>query len=401
MTKSSAVRIWQRPTQDFLKGTLSTLWLDEHKTKSVLVGQLHDGTITAQTVVFEKLTRKQAFQWLKRNPDALTNAEGTYMKKVVSLAEDVHVFVKPEKVEYKPDEVAILHGVKLLGLASKNGRTYTPEAVRGAVSRYEGIQANIDHPPDGDETRRFRDRIGTYKQVRYVEDEGLFGDLHCNPAHPDVPTLMGWAQHDPTAVGLSHNATGRGRVINKKFVVEEITNVRHVDIVADPGSTKGLFESTDDEEDSEETETKGRDEVEFSELTLADIKSKRPDLVAAHAKQVTEEISEGEDQKKLVAERDSLKKDIDELKVKDVVREHNAMVEKKLVESKIPKHAITDTFRGMLQAAKDEATVDILIEDRKKIAGVSDPKSREQNIEESGGKGKATTGKEFAKAISK
>jgi hypothetical protein len=138
----------------------------------------------------------------------------------------------------------LLRGVKLLGLNSANGHRYTPAALERAVSLYEGVKVNVDHPPRGMEggPRAYRDRIGRIENVRVAAD-GLFGDLRFNPEHPLAKQLVWDAEHAPENLGLSHNAQGRGRRDGEAFLVEEITAVRSVDLVADPATTRGLFES--------------------------------------------------------------------------------------------------------------------------------------------------------------
>lgn len=104
--------------------------------------------------------------------------------------------------------------------------------------------AIVTHPPRGLESgpRAYRDRIGRIENVRVATD-GLFGDLRFNPEHPLAKQLVWDAEHAPENLGLSHNAQGRGRRDGEAFLIEEITAVRSVDLVADPATTRGLFES--------------------------------------------------------------------------------------------------------------------------------------------------------------
>jgi hypothetical protein len=50
-------------------------------------------------------------------------------------------------------------------------------------------------------------------------------------------------ENDPRNVGFSHRAYGRGHHVGARYLVEEIAVVRSVDLVADPATTRGLFES--------------------------------------------------------------------------------------------------------------------------------------------------------------
>ncbi len=51
------------------------------------------------------------------------------------------------------------------------------------------------------------------------------------------------AEHAPENVGFSHNVEARTVRRGERVVVEAITRVQSVDLVADPATTRGLFES--------------------------------------------------------------------------------------------------------------------------------------------------------------
>ncbi len=138
----------------------------------------------------------------------------------------------------------ILRGVKIIGLTSRHGYAYLPAALKAAAPLYEGVRVNIDHPnrKTPGETRSYRDRFGSLRNIRFVEGAGLFGDFHYNKTH-EVAAQFEWdAEHNPGACGFSHNA--RGELVNRggKLVCESIEGVRSVDLVADPATTDSLFE---------------------------------------------------------------------------------------------------------------------------------------------------------------
>lgn len=135
-----------------------------------------------------------------------------------------------------------VRGVKILGLKSKNNREYTLEACRRSLSLYEGLRVNIDHPDKPNSSRSARDRFAKLKNVR-VEADGLRGDLRYNPKMAWAEAFAWWAKNEPDMVGLSHNAIGEGEHKDGVFVVDKIVEVRSVDIVADPATTQGLYES--------------------------------------------------------------------------------------------------------------------------------------------------------------
>jgi hypothetical protein len=139
-------------------------------------------------------------------------------------------------------EKPVLRNVKVAGLNSKNRRQYTPEALRRALGMYEGAEVNIDHPAKPDAPRGLSEKFGRLRGVRLKEDGAYADRLEYNPHHPMAKTVEWWAKHAPASLGLSHNASGRGRDKDGVFVVEEIVGVRSVDLVGAPATTQGLFE---------------------------------------------------------------------------------------------------------------------------------------------------------------
>jgi hypothetical protein len=137
----------------------------------------------------------------------------------------------------------VISGVKILGPASRNGRRYRAAAMAAAAPLYEGVKVNVNHPKGGAAAPRdYQDRLGCLRNVR-ASDGGLFGDLHFNPHHPVARQLAWDAQRAPENVGLSHNVQARTSRQEGQTVVEQILRVNSVDLVADPATTQGLFES--------------------------------------------------------------------------------------------------------------------------------------------------------------
>lgn len=139
----------------------------------------------------------------------------------------------------------IIEGVKILGFTSKNGRRYTEQAVRAARQLYEGVFVNVDHPEDGPNGQRSSyDRFGKLVNVRFIEGKGLYGDLLYYGTHKLSETVIEDVERGLGGFGLSHNASGDGHTeADGTVVIEEITKVRHVDLVADPATTFSLSES--------------------------------------------------------------------------------------------------------------------------------------------------------------
>jgi len=150
-------------------------------------------------------------------------------------------------------EAGVIRGVRILGPSSLNNRTYTPEAIRKALPLYEGKQVNCDHPSNPRQERKVADRAGWLENV-IERDGGLNGDLHLLKADPRTEKILESAEKRPALFGLSHNAEGDVRREKGRTIVEEIVQVRSVDIVADPASTRSLFESLQTQEETKEAE---------------------------------------------------------------------------------------------------------------------------------------------------
>jgi hypothetical protein len=152
-------------------------------------------------------------------------------------------------------QAAVLHNVKIIGVESKNGRRYLPEGLRRAIPLYENCKVFLDHPRGGAPVRSYADRLGSLRNVRVEQgDGGLRGDFHFNPKHPVSEQLLWDAEHAPENVGFSHNVEARTSKKDGKVVVEEIIRVASVDLVADPATTRGLFEHTENGGDAAKQE---------------------------------------------------------------------------------------------------------------------------------------------------
>lgn len=158
-----------------------------------------------------------------------------------------NIWIKEAKLSVAPLKVdrkkCLIYGVKIIGFDSDNGRKYLPEALKDALPLYEGIKVNVDHPDDPDDARSAYDRCGKLVNVRFVEGKGLYGDLWLNPGHRIFEMVFSAAEQMPDLFGMSHNAQGEGEKKDGIFVVSKITEVRHVDLVADPATTSSLSES--------------------------------------------------------------------------------------------------------------------------------------------------------------
>lgn len=162
-----------------------------------------------------------------------------------STVQTLREFVDWQPAGLRVDRQAgLIRGVKILGLKSRNGRQYLPQALEEAIGLYEGAKVNINHTPTpAPGPRDYRDRLGVIRQAAFRPEEGLFADLCFNPKHPLAEQLAWDAEHCPENVGLSHHVEARLARRDGQTVVEAILRVHSVDVVADPATTQGLFES--------------------------------------------------------------------------------------------------------------------------------------------------------------
>ena len=141
-------------------------------------------------------------------------------------------------------DAGVIYGVKIIGCDSRNGRHYPNDTLRQAIPLYENSKVNLDHP-EGDprKSRSYHARFGMIRNVQLRENEGLYADFWFNPRHTIAEQLLWDAEHAPDNVGFSHNVEAIVKRQSTLAVVEKIVAVRSVDLVADPATTQGLFES--------------------------------------------------------------------------------------------------------------------------------------------------------------
>ena len=258
-------------------------------------------------------------------------------------------------------EMGILHGVKLLGLESRNGRRYRESALDRAVPLYEGTKVNVNHSKNGPlAPRDYQDRLGVIRGVEMRTGEGLFGDLHFNPKHALAEQLAWDAEHNPQNVGFSHNVLARLSRDGEQTFVEEITQVQSVDLVADPATTRGLFEQSKEAAGQDTVEQKPSAPVAWDALTVEQLQLHRPDLL--------EEIESQEVEK--------LRRRIDELSSQAATHERRERIGQLLVEHGLPLPSASDEaasrivnprFLETLDQASDEDELRTLISERAEL----------------------------------
>ncbi len=276
-------------------------------------------------------------------------------------------------------EAGVIRGVKILGLESRNGRVYESAALERAVPLYEGAKVNMNHAGGDDAARDYRDRIGSIRGVVFREGEGLFGDLHYNPKHALAEQLAWDAANAPENVGFSHHVEAELAREGDRFHVREITAVKSVDLVADPATTKGLFESKP-----------APACPSWDVVTTEDVRLFRPDIVR-------EFLAED------AAERRALREKVERYEAAEALRRRERLIRRLLAEHGLDEpdldpwrgRAAGAAFRQILLEAPTDADVSSLVARRAALLHGAARSQEQQRVE---GRGRADV-EAFVRAI--
>lgn len=194
----------------------------------------------------------------------------------------------------------VIRGVKLLGIRSKNKRSYDTKGVQESATRLlPNTAIYIDHPQSATTPRSYRDKFGVVgKSVEYKPGEGYFGDIHFNPKNQVAEQFIWDVLFAPRSFGMSINSAvkyandGRPGKDGDK-VVESIELLRSLDVVTRPGTTDGIFES----------------ETEEEIMDLKTLREKHPELVTEILAESTKTVTEQ-------AELDAARKEASDLKAR-------------------------------------------------------------------------------------
>jgi hypothetical protein len=321
------------------------------------------------------------------------------------MSELLQEFVDSRQQRLRVDRTAgVIRGVKLLGLSSRNGRRYREDALSGAIGLYEGAKVNINHPKGHPlSPRDYQDRLGVVRGVEFRTGEGLFGDLHFNPKHSLSEQLVWDAEHAPQNVGMSHNVLARTKREGDETVVEAITRVQSIDLVADPATTSGLYEQVQGRKPDASDST-----LTLDSITLEQLRRIRPELIA--------EVEQG-----FETQLTEVRNRLDEMNAKQEVSRRREHILQLLQENDLPlpsadgaadSHLISPQFVESLMSVASDEMIRHLVEERAAIvrsawkweqrdrSRANRPRSRDQAaIESSAGRGRIETASEFAASL--
>ncbi len=134
----------------------------------------------------------------------------------------------------------IIKGVKLCGTKSANGREYLLSAFRKDIRKYEGVLIHCNHSKKYE--RDVESVAGRIRNARVDPDGTPRGDAHLLKSHPMYNRIIEAADKDSSLYGFSHVADCHMTSQGGRQVIEGIEKVWSVDLVANPATTRGLFE---------------------------------------------------------------------------------------------------------------------------------------------------------------
>lgn len=271
------------------------------------------------------------------NQDVQTSAESNAEQELVE-----RVAASPERARD-----GLIHNVVVLKGRSANGRVYPPETLRSAVALFEGARVFANHNSG---SRDVRDLVGMLRDVRF-DAEAVRADLEVFEGL--APWLLEIAERAPDALGLSINASGRVSHRDGADVVEQITRVRSVDVVAEPAAVSGLFEARQQE--------------------------------AGRVRELEEE------KQRLEGELERLRAEHQRLVEGKRLEEERGRVKALILKSGLPEEAATETFIETLAAAGEAERIRLIGDRMQFLKGLAArPHSTRKNVLSNGG-GRSTS----------
>ena len=179
---------------------------------------------------------------------------------MVRLVEQASLAERPARIDR---EGGVLRGIRLLNPRSRNGRRYLPEAIAAARGKYEGIKVYYDHAAAPGQSRGIRDQAGWVRHVTRAANGGLEGDLHFFKSDPLSAKVLEAAERRPEQLGFSHEVEATTEQRGGETVVTAILEVFSVNLVAEPASTRSLFEGRLKEQNAMDDSAQARIKAAF------------------------------------------------------------------------------------------------------------------------------------------
>lgn len=135
----------------------------------------------------------------------------------------------------------VIEGVLLCGPNSLNGRDYPGAAFPANKKLYEGRPIYVNH---SNNSRLFQEKLGWIENESRRADGMPIGNIGIHPLHPEAERVLWAAENKPDFAGFSHVAKCDSRTgPNGRESVRRVLEIESTDLVVDPATTKGFFES--------------------------------------------------------------------------------------------------------------------------------------------------------------
>lgn len=302
-----------------------------------------------------------------------TRTAGSELRGRVVVREEFSASIELDRDSSIDDAAGVVRNVKVNSNKSRNRRRYRDEVLEPATPLYEGVKVFRNHWDPGiadGRPRQVEAFMGRLKNVRF-HPGGHRADLHVAPSRR---TWLADVKADPAAFGLSHNAVVEVVELEEDGWegwedVVRIVEVLSVDVVTDPATTRGMFESK--EQEGEDVST---------EAAKADGREKVVALLEAREKELREQLDgtrkERDEIKAKVSALETaiegLKKENGELRVKVEAAERAERAAK--IEAAIASSGLAEDVRKSLQEAVKDLPADAavrVVETTKKAVGTA------------------------------
>lgn len=233
--------------------------------------------------------------------------------------------------------------VALTGGLSRNGYSYSNDALQTAVPLYEGKPVFLDHAANRSrpEDRSTRDLVGSIANPTFKNGR-IYGDIKVLDTESGQ-TFLKLLELETPGVGMSHVVKAKRSMDGS--VVEEIADVISVDAVVNPATTSTFKESVNSIEEL--------DEQQSESIRL-----------------LNEQVSQLEiEQQTLLSENQHLK---DQLSL----MLNKSRVHKLINQFSLPDQAVTDFFVQQLESTSDAAIQEQMIQDRLAIISATGERSQ-------------------------
>jgi len=243
-------------------------------------------------------------------------------------------------------ENRLVLNVALAGQLSRNGYSYSHEALAAAAALYENKPVFLDHAAQRLRPleRSTRDLVGAISNPRYVSGR-IRGDIRVLETESGQTFLKLVESHTP-GVGMSHvvlaDRTGDGKTVQK--IVEVIS----VDVVINPATTSTFAEST----------------------CLPPVETTPTEVCAAEVcarDGCSDCLLLREKSEVLQAERDRLQSDVHRLQNELKCVANRESVRALIAESGLPAESVSECFQNQLLAAATLEQRRQLLQDRMKL----------------------------------